>query len=120
MLKIKLQRVGKKHQPSFRLVVAERRSKLDGPPVEYLGSYSVSAKKADFDKDRISHWLKVGARPTVTVHNLLIKEGIISGSKFPVKIKKARASEAVNALAQKTEETVNPPAETGEMPSGQD
>ena len=46
MLAIKLQKIGKKHQPSFRLVIAEKRSKLGGPPVEDLGFYKEPAEGA--------------------------------------------------------------------------
>lgn len=94
MLAIKLQRVGRKHQPSYRLVVAEKRSKMTAPPVEDLGSYNSSTKKSTINKERISHWLGVGARPTTTVHNFLIKEGVLAGAKTPVKMKKKVADAA--------------------------
>jgi small subunit ribosomal protein S16 len=88
MLAIKLQRIGKKHQPSYRLVVAEKRSKMIAPPIEDLGTYNPVGKTITFKKDRILHWLKMGAQPTVTVHNFLVKESIISKAKLPVKMKK--------------------------------
>lgn len=91
MLAIKLQRIGKKHQPSYRLVVAERRSKMAAPPVEDLGSYNPFTKSAAFNKDRIAHWMKMGAQPTVSAHNLLAEKGIVEASKMPVKMKKAEA-----------------------------
>ena len=100
MLAIKLQRIGKKHQPSFRLVVAERRSKLPGPPIEDLGSYNPATKMFDAKKDRISHWVKVGAQPTVSVHNLLAKHRIMSLPRRTVKIGKSKkGSEAAAAAA---------------------
>lgn len=94
MLAIKLQRTGRKHQPSYRLVVAEKRSKMAGPPVEDLGSYNTFTKVSTINKERISHWLKIGAQPTVTVHNFLVKEGVLSVAKLPVKMKKAVAAPA--------------------------
>jgi len=97
MLAIKLQRIGKKHQPSYRLVVAERRSKMAAPPVEDLGSYNSFTKTMTVKKERASYWIGVGARPTVTAHNLLVKQGVISGKKAAVKIKKPAASEAAPA-----------------------
>jgi len=96
MLAIKLQRVGKKHQPSFRIVVAEKRSKLGGPPVEQLGTYNPRTKIVMVDKERVEYWLKVGAKPTPTVYNLLVKAGVISGPKIAVKIKK-KVKESVAA-----------------------
>jgi small subunit ribosomal protein S16 len=92
MLAIKLQRIGKKHQPSYRLVVAVKKSKMIAPPVEDLGSYSSFTKTANFKKDRISYWIGVGAQPTLTVHNLLVTQGILSSKKLPVKMKKAVVS----------------------------
>jgi len=94
MLAIKLQRIGKKHQPSYRLVVAERRSKMAAPPVEDLGSFNPTAKTAAVKKERVSYWLSVGAQPTVTAHNLLVKEGVMASAKKTVKMKKAAAAEA--------------------------
>jgi small subunit ribosomal protein S16 len=91
MLAIKLQRIGKKHKPSYRLVVAERRSKMAAPPVEDLGFYDPFSKAAGLRKERVTHWLSVGAQPTVTAHNLLVKEGLVSAAKKAVKMKKAAA-----------------------------
>lgn len=94
MLAIKLQRIGKKHQPSYRVVVAEKRSKMLAPPVEDLGSYDPRTKATTIKKERVSHWVKMGAQPTVTAHNLLVKEGAIMGAKFAVKMAKAVAKPA--------------------------
>jgi small subunit ribosomal protein S16 len=95
MLAIKLQRVGRKHQPSYRLVVAERRTKMAAPPVEDLGSYQPGTKATAFKKDRVAYWLGVGAQPTVTAHNLLVAQGVISGAKHAVKMAKPEAKEVV-------------------------
>lgn len=93
MLAIKLQRIGKKHQPSYRLVVAESRSKMAAPPVEDLGSYNPFTKKTTIKKDRVAHWMKMGAQPTVTMHNLLVKEGVLTTPKIAVKMPKAVVKE---------------------------
>lgn len=98
MLAIKLQRVGRKHQPSYRVVVAEKRSKLGGPPVEQIGSYDPSTKEASIDKNRTDYWLLVGAKPTASIHNLLVKQGIISGPKIAIKIKRKEAEPAVGNI----------------------
>ena len=91
MLVIRLQRIGKKHQPSYRVVAAEKRSKLGGPPVEDLGSYNPFTKKAAFKNERILHWLSVGAKPTPTVHNLLVKNTVINSPKMKISINKPEA-----------------------------
>lgn len=90
MLAIKLQRIGKKHQPTYRLVVARKRSKLNGPPVEDLGAYNPFTKSGTFNKERVRHWLTVGAKPTVTAHNLLISQGVVEGKKISVRMKKGK------------------------------
>jgi len=105
MLTIRLQRVGKKHQPSYRVVVSERRSKLGGPPIEDLGFYNPFTKTANIKKDRVEHWTKVGAKCTPTVHNLCVAKGVIAGAKLPVKLrkKKVEAETVVPAEAKKEE-----------------
>ena len=99
MLAIKLQRVGKKGQPSYRLVVAEKRSKMAAPPVEDLGSYSTFTKKGNFKAERLTHWLGKGAQPTVTVHNLLVKEGILKAAKIRLVLPKKKVVEAAPEVA---------------------
>lgn len=99
MLAIKLQRIGKKHQPSYRVVVAEKRSKLGAPPVEDLGAYSVSTKIANLKKDRLAYWLKIGAQPTTTMWNLLVREGVVTGAKRKIAMKKKEAEVAAPVAA---------------------
>ncbi|HUX35922.1 MAG TPA: 30S ribosomal protein S16 [Candidatus Paceibacterota bacterium] len=105
MLVIRLNRIGKKHQPSYRLVVSERRSKLGGPPAEDLGFYNPFTKATGFKQERVRYWLGVGAKPTVTVHNLLVKQGVLGGEKIKLSIKKAedKAEETLPAGSQATE-----------------
>ena len=88
MLAIKLRRIGKKHQPSFRVIVAEKRSKLQGRFVDDLGWLNPLRKKHKINKEKVLHWLKVGAQPTDSVHNLLVKSGVIIGPKRSVHKKK--------------------------------
>lgn len=111
MLAIKLQRIGKKHQPSYRLVVAESRSKMAAPPVEDLGSYSPFTKKMTVKKDRIAYWIKAGAQPTVTTHNLLVKEGVLTTKKIAVKMPKAVIKEKEAPVAEAKATTESAPAE---------
>lgn len=80
MIAIKLQRVGRRHQPSYRVVVAESRSKMIAPPIEDLGSYSPFTKAVNVKADRVTYWIAKGAQPTTTVHNLLVKNGIVQGA----------------------------------------
>ena len=73
MVKIKLSRTGKKHQPSYRIVVVEAKSKRDGEYLENLGHYNPVTKELVFDKTKVDAWLAKGAQPTLTVRALLKK-----------------------------------------------
>lgn len=85
MLKIRLQRVGRKHEPSFRLVLTDsKNSTKSGRFNEVLGSYDPRKSTESFKAERIKHWLSMGAGLTGTVNNLLIKKGIIRGKKVHV------------------------------------
>jgi len=84
MLSIKLKRIGKKHQASFRVVVSERRSKLKGDYTEDLGWYNPRAKEMKVSADRVKYWMSVGAKASDTMHNLLLKNGLITVKKISV------------------------------------
>ncbi|MBI4159625.1 30S ribosomal protein S16 [Candidatus Wolfebacteria bacterium] len=84
MLAIKFRRIGRKHQPAFRIVVAEKRSKLRGRFVEDLGWMNPLLHKFEVKKDRAAHWLTIGAQPTASVHNLFVRAGVVSGPKKAV------------------------------------
>jgi small subunit ribosomal protein S16 len=72
-LKIRLTRIGSTHQPHYRVVVAETRSRRDGDPVEVLGSYDPRAKgeTVKLNLARIDYWLSKGAKPTDTLHSMI-------------------------------------------------
>jgi small subunit ribosomal protein S16 len=73
MLAIRLRRAGSKGRPFYRVVVTESKSARDGRFVEVLGHYNPRTKPESFqvDRDRLAHWLKVGARPSDTVRTLV-------------------------------------------------
>jgi len=114
MLKIRLQRIGRRHDPQFRVVLTDsRRGPKSGGFKEILGSYN--AKKGDIvlDGDRIKHWIGFGAQTSGTVHNFLISQGIIEGKKINVLPKKtpivdheaiAKAKEEAEAAEAKVAE----------------
>ena len=88
MLVIRLKRVGRKNDPSFRLVVTDkRRASKAGRSVELLGSYNSRQKISDLKEDRIKYWLSVGAKPSDTAHNILVSKKIISAGKIDVSSK---------------------------------
>ena len=73
MLKIRLRRTGKKHQPSYRVVITEARSKRDGKYLENIGHWRPATKALKIDKKRYAYWLGVGAQPTQAVKKLYEK-----------------------------------------------
>jgi small subunit ribosomal protein S16 len=89
MLKIKLFPKGKKHQRTFRIVVAEARSKYNGNVVDDLGFFTPQTKTLQVDKDKIAQWVKNGAQITLGVNRLL------DPAKFPKKVKPVKPPKPV-------------------------
>ena len=77
MLKLRLKRIGRKRQPSYRLVIMPSERRRNGRAIEQVGYYSPITKEVHFKVEKIIYWLKVGAQPTQTVTNLLKKGKII-------------------------------------------
>jgi ribosomal protein S16 len=73
--------------------------------VEDLGAYDPRTKATTVKKERVLHWVKMGAQPTVTAHNLLVKQGVLTGAKIAVKMPKAVAKTSVEAKAAEPAET---------------
>jgi small subunit ribosomal protein S16 len=85
MLMIRLQRTGKKHDPSFRVVLIDsRRAAKSGSVLEILGDYNAVKKKYNLDTERIKNLISKGAQVSDTIHNYLVKEKIIGGKKRDV------------------------------------
>jgi small subunit ribosomal protein S16 len=77
MVKIRLMRVGKTKQPSYRVVVADSRSPRDGRIIEAIGHYQPRREPSEIviDSDRAVYWLGKGAQPSNTVKNLMRLSG---------------------------------------------
>ncbi|MCX6701830.1 MAG: 30S ribosomal protein S16 [Candidatus Zambryskibacteria bacterium] len=106
MLKIRLQRVGRKHEPTFRLVLTDsKNSTKSGRYLENLGNYdSRHGETSNFKTDRITHWMSKGAQVSATVHNMLVSKKIIEGKKINVlPLKKPVIKEAKKETPVKTE-----------------
>jgi len=89
MLTIRFQRVGRKNDPAFRIVVLEKqRSPKAGNPLEVVGSHNPKTKHTVIKDERVKHWLSKGAQVSGTVNNLLITKGVIQGKKVNVLGKK--------------------------------
>lgn len=103
---MRLQRVGRKNDPSFRVIVTEKeRAAKAGRFIERVGSYNPRTKMADLKAERIRYWLSKGVQPSGTVHNLLVSKTIISGSKVHVSRSSKKAAET-----QKPAEAATPAA----------
>ena len=79
-VKIRLNRMGAKKNPFYRVVVADSRAPRDGRFIEILGNYDPSKQPAavSVDEAKVLDWMNKGAQPTDTVKNLLSKQGIMA------------------------------------------
>ncbi len=117
MLVIRLTRIGKKNQPSFRVVLTDKKNPVRGKFIEILGSYNPRLKTKALEGERIKYWISKGAQPSATLHNLLVSENIISGPKVKAwrpKKKEGGKAEAIKPAETATaskEETPKTPAE---------
>lgn len=110
MLKIRLTRSGSKKRPYYHIVVADARAPRDGRFLEKVGSYNPLLEQAHesrivLKKDRIQHWLSVGALPTDRVEKFLIDAGLVKSTKRVEQTKqhlpKAKAQERLKEIAEK-------------------
>lgn len=76
-VKLRLMRMGKKKQPTYRVVVADSRSPRDGRFIEAVGTYQprMDPSGIEIDNGRVLGWLSKGAQPTETVRKLLVVSG---------------------------------------------
>ncbi len=108
MLMMRLQRVGRRNDPSFRIVVTDKRT---GPKsnknVAILGSYNPKLDQVQLDKEEAKRWLSHGVQPSDTVHNILVSEGVINAKKINVLPSKT-------PIVKEVGEEVDPAKEAGE------
>jgi small subunit ribosomal protein S16 len=90
MLMMRLQRVGRKNDPSYRIVVTDKRT---GPKsdrhIDRLGSYNPKMNHVQLDAAKAKEWLSKGVQPSDTLHNILVGQGVIEGKKKNVLPKKS-------------------------------
>lgn len=105
MLKIRLQRIGKRGQAYFRVVVTEHTTKPKGKYLELLGSYDPHKNEVKADAERVKYWLGQGAQLSPTVNNLLVGRDIIEGEKVRAwRPKKKETAMVQSTTPAKTEE----------------
>lgn len=89
MLKIRLQRIGRKNDPSFRAVLTDsKNSTKSGKFLEILGTYNPKEKTEGSNRhlntERIKYWMSQGAKCSDTMHNFLVGDKVIAGKKVNV------------------------------------
>jgi len=112
-------RKGRKNQPFFKIVVTEeKKSSTGGRFVEELGFYNPLTKEKSLNGERAKYWMSVGAKPSDTMHNMLLSENVIEGTRIPKhkKSKKEKLAEAVTAPTGEPVKTEEAAASTTEQP----
>lgn len=118
MLKIRLQRVARKHIPIFRVVLTDsKNSTKSGKFHEVLGSFNLMTDEKRVNAERVKYWISKGAQLSGTVHNYLVNERIIAGKKINVlpkrrPIKKEEAPASLKATQGEPVAEATPVAET--------
>lgn len=98
MLKIRLQRFGRKNNPAFRVVLTDSKNAAkSGRFIEVLGNYDLKANNFTVDKDKVTKRIADGAQASDTVHNFLVAQGIIEGQKINVLPKKSKTGKKKDA-----------------------
>lgn len=108
MLKIRMQRTGRINSPSYRIVVLEHTSSPKaGKFVEKVGTYNPKTKERTLNADRVKYWISVGAKPSDTVHNMLVSQGHLNAKKINIlpKFVAPKVEEAAPAVADVPSET---------------
>jgi len=119
VITIRLQRRGRKNDPSFRVVVVDSKKKpKTGNYLEMVGSHDPRGDRTELKGERITHWIGNGAQVSDTVHNLLVSHKIIDAKKINIlpAFKAAPVAEApvVEKVTESSE--VEAPSETQENP----
>lgn len=90
MLTMRLQRIGRRNEPHFRVVVTDsKNAPKSGKFVEVIGSYNPKLGTVSFDADKTKTWLSKGVQPSDTVYNFLVTQKIVEGTKKNVLPKKS-------------------------------
>ena len=117
MLRIRLQRTGNKNNPTYRIVVADKRNAAKGKCNEIIGHYLPTREPTVFecDTERAAHWMALGAVPTDTMARLLSNSGVKGLEKYIERYakqkKKNPSEEEIAAAAPAPEPAPEAPAE---------
>lgn len=119
---IRLQRTGRKHEPTFRVVLTDSKNgPKSGKYLKNLGWYDTRLKNdasKQLDVEAVKHWISHGAKLSLTLHNFLISEKVITGKKLNALPKKTvQKKEAASAEATAAKEAVAAPKEAAPEPA---
>jgi small subunit ribosomal protein S16 len=128
MLKMRLQRYGRKNNPTYRVVVTDsRNSTKTGNHVDVIGSYEPKAGNFQIDGEKAKHWISKGVQVSDTVHNFLVTKKVIEAKKKNVLPRKspivdeaklkaeAEAKAAAEAKAKEEADKVNDEVREGAL-----
>ena len=83
MLKMRLQRMGRKNEPHYRLVVTDQRNGVQsGKFIDIVGSYNPKSGSVELKKELITSWISKGVQLSDTVHNFLVEQKVIDAKKI--------------------------------------
>ena len=116
MLRIRLRRVGKRGNPSYRIVVADVRAPRDGAYLEWIGNYDPMADPpaVTIKKDRAEEWLSKGAQPSDAVKRILHWDGMLEREPLQQTPQRKKAEAQVPAAAPAVVAVAETPAEATE------
>lgn len=120
MLRMRLQRRGKKNYATYRVVVADQRAPIKGKFLADVGHYNPHTDEFSVQKDSVTEWIGKGVQPTPTVHNLLVEHKVITGEKMTSwrpKVKEASEEEASEGASEETAPEEEKKEETPEAPA---
>ena len=116
MLRIRYRRIGRKNQPSYRVVVTDRANPPQGGnSVEEIGFYNPLTKEKNVNAERALFWLQRGAQPSASVHNLLVSTGVLKTAKVATHAKSKKEPTPAAQAAPAVSETM--PAAASETKS---
>ncbi len=118
MVRIRMQRFGRRHRPFYRINAIDKRTRRDGKVIENLGWYDPVAKDPEkqlfLKEDRIKHWLSVGAQPSETVRDFLARAELIDVQAWEADRKRDRDRVTCKTAVSKTEDALTAITELNE------
>ena len=103
---MRLQRVGRKNDPAYRIVVTDKRTGVGSDKhVDRLGSYNPKLNHIQLDAEKAKDWLSKGVQPSGTMHNILVSQKVIDAKKINVLPRKSPIvdEEAIKKAAEEAE-----------------